>query len=87
MNLVCLKGQFNTESVLKTITVARFVIAFSITQMGIARYEYKIGASDILDSSDMRQADKCERHKIIYMRSRVDWGSFGYTRQNKNDVN
>ena len=29
--------------------------------MGIARYGIEIGASGILDSSDMRQADKCDR--------------------------
>ena len=59
------------ESVLKKslkVTVARFVIAFlivlSIKLAGIARYVIWIGASDILYSSDMRQADLSDRQQL-----------------------
>ena len=43
------------------VTVARFVIALRPKQMGDARYGFKIGASDILDLSYMRQAETSDR--------------------------
>ena len=41
--------------------IGSLIMALSTTQMGIARYGIYIGSSDIPDSSDLRQADKCDR--------------------------